>query len=66
MLSMDKQPNFWSRHYWSPKLKELGIRIFKALKNVDTILPKMKFLKSINAIIVCMVITKNEIETWLK
>jgi len=25
------------RHYWSPKLKELGIRIFQALKNMDTI-----------------------------
>lgn len=25
------------RHYWSPKLKELGYRIFKALENIDTI-----------------------------
>jgi hypothetical protein len=23
------------RHYWSPKLKELGCRIFKALKTLD-------------------------------
>ena len=23
------------RHYWSPKLKELGARIFKALENID-------------------------------
>ena len=23
------------RHYWSPKLKELGIRIFQALQNIE-------------------------------
>ena len=27
--------DIFNRHYWSPKLKDLGVRIFKALENID-------------------------------